>query len=91
MGKRDWARKVAAYIEYFHSGKYQARYQSDSYRILTVTETEARLATLKTVTQAAGGKSWFWFTTFDRITPDTVLTERIWQIANREGLHTLTA
>jgi hypothetical protein len=90
-GKRDWARKIAAYIAYFHSGKYQARYESESYRILTVTETEARLATLKKVTEQAKGKAWFWFTTFDRATPDQILTGRIWQVANRDGWHCLTS
>ena len=31
--------------------------------------------------EEAGGKHHFWFTTFDRISPQTVLTEKIWSVA----------
>lgn len=88
-GKRTWARKVAAYLEYYRSGKYQERYQTKNMRILTVTTGGTRLANLKAVTEEAGGKARFWFTTFDQISPETVLTEPIWQVAGKEGLYSL--
>lgn len=89
-GRRDWARKVRAYLAYFRSGKYQDRYQAKGLRILTVTTGERRLANLKTVTEKVGGKKMFWFTTFDKVTPETVLTDPIWQMASEEGFHSLT-
>lgn len=82
-GQRDWARKIAAYIEYHGSGKYLERYGTRSMRVLTVTTGERRLANLKAITEKIGGKSRFWFTTFDRITPETVLTAPIWHVAGR--------
>jgi hypothetical protein len=42
-GKRDWARKVSAYLEYYRSGNYQERYKTQSLRILTVMTGEKRL------------------------------------------------
>lgn len=86
-GKRDWARKVATYLAYFRSGAYQERYQTQSMRILTVTTSPKRLRHLKEVTEEAGGKARFWFTTVDKITPATILTEPIWHVASRDGLH----
>lgn len=88
-GKRDWGRKVATYLEYFRSGLYQERYQTQSLRILTVTTSEKRLAHLKKVTEEAGGRSRFWFTTADKITPSRILTDRIWQKAGDDGFFSL--
>lgn len=86
-GKRDWGRKVAAYLAYFRSGAYQQRYQTQSLRIMTITTSEKRLAHLKKVTEEVGGKSRFWFTTADKITPANILTAPIWQVASRDDLH----
>jgi hypothetical protein len=88
-GRRDWARKVQAYLEYYRSGKYQARYQTQGLRVLTVTTGEKRLANLKAATEKAGGRSRFWFTTFEQIAKSDVLTDAIWQKAGNNGLHTL--
>lgn len=85
-GKRDWARKVAAYLAYFRSGAYQQRYQTQSLRIMTVTTSQKRLRHLKEVTEQAGGKARFWFTTADQLSPATILTEPIWHVASRPGL-----
>jgi hypothetical protein len=84
--KRDWARKVATYLAYFRSGAYQQRYQTQSLRIMTVTTSQKRLKHLKEVTEQAGGKARFWFTTVDKLAPSTILTEPIWQVASRSGL-----
>ena len=88
-GRRDWARKVAAYLEYYRSGKYQERYKTQGLRILTVTTGEKRLANLKAATEKAGGKARFWFTTFERMRTSDVLVEPIWEKAGDEGLHSL--
>jgi hypothetical protein len=82
-GRRDWARKIRAYIAYYESGKYQQRYETTSLRILTVTTGERRLKNLKEITERVGGKKRFWFTTFEELTSETVLTKPIWQIAGQ--------
>ena len=87
-GKRDWARKVATYLAYFKSGAYQRRYQTQNLRILTVTTSQKRLQNLKEVTEEAGGKKRFWFTTADKITPASIFTEAIWQVASSDDFFT---
>lgn len=82
-GVRDWARKVQAYLEYHRSGKYEERYGTKDMRVLTVTTGERRLAHLKAVTEKAGGKARFWFTTFEAIKSGDILTSPIWKIASR--------
>ena len=89
-GRRSWARKVWAYLEYYRSGMYEQRYGSSKGRVLTVTVSERRLATLKRITEEAEGRDRFWFTTFDQISPETILTGRVWQKAGYSGLFTLT-
>jgi hypothetical protein len=83
-GRKDWVRKIQAYIAYHKSGMYRKRYGTNSLIILTVTTSERRAQTLKTITEEAGGKGHFWFTTFDQVTPQAVLTEPIWQVACRD-------
>jgi hypothetical protein len=89
-GRRDWHRKVRAYLAYYHSGQYEKRYGTTKGRVLTVTTGERRLENLKTITEKAGGRSRFWFSTFEQLTPDAVLTQPIWQVAAREGRYALT-
>lgn len=84
-GRRDWARKIRVYNVYLDSGLYTARYQAEKFRVLTITTSPRRLATLKKITEEVGGKHRFWFTTFDQLTPQTVLTAPIWQVATKES------
>lgn len=88
-GKRDWARKIHAYLEYYRSGAYEKRYQTKDIRVLTVTRSEKRMRNLKEVTEAAGAKSRFWFTTFDAVREADILTSPIWALATRDDLHAL--
>ena len=88
-GRRDWAKKVRSYLAYHESGQFKDRYHTSSFRVLTVTTGERRLANLKKITEEAGGKSRFWFTTFEQLTSDTALNQPIWQIAGREGVYSL--
>lgn len=84
--RRSWTRKISAYIAYFHSGKFRKRYKgAKQLKILTVTTTNQRLAALKTITEQAKGRTRFWFTTLDQITPSTALTKPIWHVATREN------
>ena len=80
-GRRDWSHKVRGFNEYVASGKYEGRYNTTKVRILTVTTGQKRLEHLKQITEAVGGGSRFWFTTFDAVTPHTILTEPIWSVA----------
>lgn len=90
---RDWAKKVRAYIEYYDSGMYQKRYPAagKSMRVLVITLGQSRLENMVEVTEKVAGKrkGRFWFTSLDQLTPDTILTEPIWQIAGRGELHPL--
>jgi len=79
--RRDWTRKVHAYRQYLDSGRFEERYGGRGLRILTVTTGERRLANLLRITEAAGGRSRFWFTTFARVSAQTVLSEPIWRVA----------
>lgn len=88
--RRTWARKVMAYIEYYRSGKYHARYHTKGMRVLTVTTGEKRLLHLREITEESGGKSRFWFTTFHKIQHADILVDPIWQVATRSGVHSLT-
>jgi hypothetical protein len=74
-----FAPQVAVYEAYVDSGQYQTRFQARSLRVLVVTTTERRMKGLQTTTVKAGGDGKYWFTTFERITPATILTGAIWQ------------
>ena len=84
-----WMRKIRAYNLYYRTGKYQAKYKTRSFRVLTVTSGEKRLSNLKSTTEKAGGEAAFWFTTFERARSENILTAPIWQIAGREGRYSL--
>ena len=71
--------QVEVYQAYTASGQYQARYSKTSLRVLVITTSARRLANLKVTTREAGGDRKYWFTTFDRVTPETVLTGAIWE------------
>ena len=88
-GRRDWRRKVAAYLEFARSGQYEALYQARKWRVLTVTTSQARLKNLVAATEKAGGKANFWFTTLDKLASQSILVEPIWQLAGREELRSL--
>lgn len=88
-GKRDWGRKIKAYLEYYKSGLYEKRYHTADMRILTITTSETRLTNLKRITEDAGGKARFWFATFERIKHADILTNPLWTVATHEGLSAL--
>ena len=88
-GRRDWARKIRLYLAYKDSGKFDERYGARSFRVLTVTTGQRRLENLKQITEESGGQARFWFTTFDQLTPETILSASIWHVAGREGRHAL--
>lgn len=84
MPNSRWKTRVNAYLAYIRSGNYSERYKTRSLRILTATTTEERLWNLKETTRKAGGGEVFWFTTIDKVTPESVLFAPIWRLANDE-------
>lgn len=79
--RRDWHRKIAAYLSYYRSGKYHARYHVKAMGVLTITTSEKRLENLKRITEEAGGRQRFAFCTFERIQDADILTDPIWSVA----------
>ncbi len=81
-----WGEKVGKYLAYFRSKQFRERYRARKpFRVLTVTTTEARLENMKQATEAAGGKSWFWFTTYEAIAdPDQLLFAPVWHMAGSD-------
>jgi hypothetical protein len=92
-GRKDWARRVRAYVSYYRSGLYQERFleAGKSMRVLTVTTGPTRLQNLKAITERVAGndRRRFWYTCFEDLSPETALTEPIWQVAGQEGLQPL--
>jgi hypothetical protein len=76
--------KILAYQEYVESGAFQKRYNAPGMRVLTVVPSLPRLLTLKKATREAGGMGRYWFALASDITPETVLTARIWHKAHLE-------
>ncbi len=70
--------QIVAYDEYVRSDAYERRFSAKSLRILIVTTTDKRLANLQAATRRVSSASYYWFTTFDRVTCETVLTRPIW-------------
>lgn len=84
MENRRFARKVKAYIVYVKTGAYQRRYGTHSLRVLTVVPSVRRLKNLKTTTETVGGKSMFWFATYEALVPESILGP-VWEIAQQPG------
>src|SRR5260221_2450702 len=73
--------KITPGIAYIESKGYQQRFWQNSGLWLFVTTSERRLRNMKRQTEAVAAKEPrpCYFTTFDQITPDTILTGAIWQ------------
>jgi hypothetical protein len=84
--KRGWARKVRAYLAYYRSGLFQSRYAARVFRVLCVTTGSERLHHLQAATAQENGGGLFWFSTFDRLTPATILSEPVWVKAGDDTL-----
>lgn len=83
MTTKRFKTKILAYQVYYASGAYQRRYETRSLRVITVTTSAPRAEHLKQLTEGAGGKQRYWFTTLEQITPDKVLATPIWQVATQ--------
>lgn len=77
--------KVLAYKAYIASGQYEKRYGTRSLRVLTVTSGPKRLANLKEAAEKVNGGRVFWFTQYEDISSQTVLTTAIWKVAGMQN------
>lgn len=81
--------KVRPGVAYLKSNAYHERFGVDYGRWLVVTTGEVRLANMIAQTERAGGSSLFYFTTFERISAESVLTQRVWREAGSEELSSI--
>ncbi len=83
--------KVLPGIAYILSSSYQRRFGDNSGRWLIVTTGERRLLNLKRQVEAEAGEgaSIFYFTTFDQVRPDTILSAPIWKRGGDTEQHKL--
>lgn len=89
-GYDDWVRKVQKYRTYTKkNGFYTQRYGVDRVAILTITTSEKRLENLKQISQELGARNRFWFTTFDQLSPKTILSDAIWAKAGVPGRYAI--
>ncbi len=65
-----FAEKVTAYKRYWKSRQYTEEYGFNNFRVLTVCESERRLANLIQATGKVGGRQMFLFTTFSAMQND---------------------
>ncbi len=86
---RAWDKKVLAYLAWHKSGVYQARYRVQALGILTITIGEERLNNLKRITEEAGGRGRFWFTSITRLEGADILTDPLWSVATTTQLRSL--
>ena len=78
--------KVIAYKQYWKSRKFKEDYGFNHFRVLTVAESETRLANLIHATGEIGGKYMFVFTTFAGL-HNVGIFEPVWLAAvSREGI-----
>lgn len=89
MPSTRFADKVKAYRGCRQSGTSHQRFGTRNFRVLTVTTGKRRQKNLMKATGEARGDHRFWFTTFDAIKPETVLSAPIWQATGQDGLRSL--
>ncbi|HUV52079.1 MAG TPA: replication-relaxation family protein [Dehalococcoidia bacterium] len=76
--------KVLPGIAYLSSQVYQERFGVSYGRWLVVTTGEDRLENMREQAERSGGEDLFYFTTFDQVSPESVLTQPIWKPAGTD-------
>jgi hypothetical protein len=98
----QYKRKVHAYLALWESGLYEKQYNTRSLTVLTVVTTgdaqrdNASVRQIlditnsqKDVARANTFEDLFYLTTLEQATPEAILTDPIWHVAGKEGLHKL--
>lgn len=76
--------KVPRGTAYLKSEAYQQRFGVRYGRWVVVTTSPERLQRMKDQAERAGGEKVWYFTTFEQITPETILTSPIWAVSGQE-------
>ena len=91
--EKPFKTKIRALGEWKTTGAYSRRFGTDSLRVLFIVgpneRDRGRLERIKTWTEAEGGQSLFWFTNLTELTPSSMFSAPIWQVAGRSGLFPL--
>lgn len=78
--------KILPGLAYIRSKAYEERFGHRSGRWLVVTTSERRLGNMLSQAKNVDARGLFFFTTFDKVKPDTLLFSPIWRRADREEL-----
>ena len=81
--------KVPAGVAYLKSELYQQRFGVPYGRYVVITGSEERLQNMKAQTERLGGDKLFYFTTFERISPQNAFQAPIWWLAGSEQQYSL--
>ena len=81
---QTFAGKVSAYDTLYNSGKYREVFGATSMRVLVVALSVERMMNLKSAVEQAGGKSRYFFTTYEDLKGD-IFTEDIWYLGGKLG------
>lgn len=74
---RRFQEKIILYKRYWKEGTYSKDFGFKNFRVLTVTESQKRMANLMQATAKVGGKNMFLFTCFTNIADNSIFSE-IW-------------
>lgn len=85
--QRQFANQIEIYQAYMESGLYQKQFKTTSLRILVITTSQRRLENLMNAAKRVGANDRYWFSTFEQVTPQTVLTEAIWYKPDKQHSH----
>lgn len=88
--EKQWKHKMEAIEDYRTSPEYKSVYVHGRARWATITTTQEREAVMRRWSEETECGPQFWFTTYDRLTPCTALTEPIWSVCTQEGLYPLS-
>jgi hypothetical protein len=80
---------VPSGVAYLNSELYQQRFGVPYGRYAVVTGSEDRLQNMKNQTERLGGEKRFYFTTFERISPQSAFQEPIWWLAGSDKQYSL--
>ena len=86
--------KVLPGIQFVHSKQFQQALNTDTPARYLVVKKDKKDATtryrnLRSEVTSAGGAAFFLFTRFEQVTPENVLTGKIWQLAHRDEFFSL--
>jgi len=73
MSATRWQDKIIVYHEYARSSELRRRFKTGWFIVLTVTTSDKRILNLAERTVAFGGKRGFWYTTADKVRPESIL------------------